>query len=106
MTNADGKSAPSWVGPVAAAVALAGGYIGYDQWREGSRHDRECANLKRQFQSNMNAMLGPAEDAIQRSREAGNQAPMADLSGSVAANKTVFDELNANCPGWIEGAYD
>lgn len=106
MANSEGKSAPTWLGPVAAAVILVAGYIGYDQWRAGSREQGECANLKRQFESNMDAMRAPTEDAIRRSREAGNLLPMGDMAGSVTANQEVLDRLNAECPGWIEGAYD
>jgi hypothetical protein len=99
------KQTPNWVGPVAAAVILVGGYVGYQEWKEGDQEAEACASLKRAFNSNMDAMIGPAESAIAASKKAGNQAPMSSLAGSVAANQLVLNQLNAECAGWEKASY-
>ena len=99
------KQTPNWVGPVAGAVILIGGYVGYQEWKEGDQKTEACANLKRAFNSNMDSMMGPAESAIAASKKAGNQAPMGSLADSVAANQLVLNQLNAECPGWEKANY-
>jgi hypothetical protein len=99
------KQTPNWVGPVAAAVILIGGYVAYQEWKEGDVKTENCARLKRAFQSNMNAMMGPAESAIAESKRVGNQVPMDSLAGQVGANQLVLNQLNAECPGWETASY-
>jgi hypothetical protein len=94
------RQTPSWVGPVAGAVILVGGYVGYQEWKEHDLHSKECARLKRLFNSNFTEMMGPTEDAIREAKRVGNQSPMASLAGDVAANQVVLERLNADCPGW------
>ena len=99
------KQTPNWVGPVAAAIILIGGYVAYQEWKEGDLQTDNCARLKRAFQANMDAMMGPAQSAIEESKKVGNQSPMAGLAGDVAANQQVMNQLNAECPGWETASY-
>jgi hypothetical protein len=101
---AEAKANNQWLGSVLGALILVGGYVAYQEWNKGSEHDRMCASLKRQFQTNFDAIVGSG--VIERSKQAGNQSPMHDVAGDVAANSEVMRTLDAQCPGWQTKQYD
>ncbi len=98
----ENKANSSWLGPVAAALILVGGYIGYDQWSKYHEHEQMCGRLKREFSSNTETLLN---ESIDRTKKAGNSSPMLGLVGSIGANQMVLNQLNTNCADWMSHDY-
>ena len=94
----------SWKGPVFGALILVVGFVGYQEWNKGSEHDRMCSSLKKRFLAGVTD--SSVSGAIERSVKAGNQRPMLDIAGDVAANQEIMRTLDAECPGWVKKQYD
>jgi hypothetical protein len=97
-------SAPSWIGPVAGAVILIGGYVAYEQWHERDQHEKSCASMKRAWMSSTDAMMAGANDVMGRAKSK-SDILNPEITGPLAQNTALSGTLDAQCPGWVKKQY-
>ena len=91
------RSIPNWVGPLAAAILLIGGYIGYRGWENYNIRSKECARLAAEYENMRDAMVESGD--IQENRLiVSSQAKLIDDVGSPASKLRY---LEAHCSGWM-----